>query len=117
LGIWNTRVEEIRSRYPHLRTVVLVKSNDLLKLTAFEFDTIRYDAEQFEWKWNKGGNLEGWRSERHFFTWQPHGSQFTIIEQVPDDKVCIKLRQPEAVNEEEILKAIGFDDSWVEVVK
>lgn len=47
LDIWNERVSAIREKFKHLRTVVLVKSDDLLTLAVFEFETIRYDPELF----------------------------------------------------------------------
>jgi len=48
LFIWNERVTSIREKYQNLRTIVLVKSNDLTQLAVFEFDTIRYDPELFD---------------------------------------------------------------------
>jgi len=115
-NIWNARVDSIRSKHKYVRTVVLIKSNDLLKLTIFETETLRYDPNLFEWKWNQRGNLEGWKDRFHKFTWQLHGSQFTIIEQVPDLKLCIKLKSPGKINQDDLFKTIGFDDSWVEVI-
>src|SRR4030042_1742692 len=55
-----------------------VKSSDLTKLNVFEFDTVRYEPDLFEWKWNRNENLEGYSKSQmeHIFTWQPHGSQF-----------------------------------------
>ncbi len=47
LSIWNERISSIREKYKHLRTVVLIKSNDLLTVAVFEFETIRYDPELF----------------------------------------------------------------------
>lgn len=116
LNIWNARVEAIRAKYPHVRTVVLIKSNDLLNLTIFETETVRYDPDLYQWKPNKNGNLQGWRGDEHCFTWQPHGSQFTIVEKVPDNKICIKLRDPGKIKEKDVLKILGVDDSWIEVV-
>ena len=80
LDIWNERVSAVREKFQNLRTVVLVKSNDLTEVVIFEFDTIRYDPELFVWEWNKNGNLRGIEKSttQHRFTWQPHGSQFTI---------------------------------------
>jgi hypothetical protein len=116
LNIWNARVESIRAKYSHVRTVVLIKSNDLLELTIFEVETVRYDVELYNWRTNRNGNLEGWKGAEHCFTWQPHGSQFTIVEKVPDNKVCIRLRNPGKIEESTVLDMIGFDDSWVEVI-
>jgi len=117
LDIWNERVTSIREKYKNLRTVVLVKSNDLSQLAVFEFDTIRYDPELFSFLWNKNGNLEGYKKNTKIkqFTWQPHGSQFTITEQVPKDTLIIKLKKPDDLDKTEILKAIGFDESWVTI--
>lgn len=86
LDIWNERVSAVREKFKHLRTVVLVKSGDLSEVVVFEFETIRYDNELFTWEWNKNKNLVGREKKtgEHRFTWQPHGSQFTIIEDVPE---------------------------------
>lgn len=117
LEIWNERVSAIREKYKHLRTVVLVKSNDLSQVAVFEFDTIRYDPELFNFIWNKNGNLEGFLkgTKDKQFVWQPHGSQFTIIEKVPEETLILKIKQPEILDKEKILTAIGFDKSWVTI--
>jgi hypothetical protein len=119
LEIWNERVTSIREKYKNLRTVVLVKSNDLSQVAVIEFDTIRYDPELFEFSWNKNGNLEGYikGTDDKQFVWQPHGSQFTIIEKVPKSSLILKLKQPETLDKNKILNAIGFDKSWVTVEK
>ncbi|MFV0604222.1 MAG: hypothetical protein ACK5NK_00130 [Niabella sp.] len=97
----------------------MVKSNDLTEVVVFEFGTIRYDPELFTWEWNKNGNLRGIEksTEEHHFTWQPHGSQFTIIEEIPEENLLVKIREPEILNKEDILKAMGFDKSWITVTK
>ena len=53
----------------------------------------------------------------HRFTWQPHGSQFTIIEEIPEDSLLIKIKEPEMLNKEDVLKALGFDKSWISITK
>lgn len=85
----------------------------------FEFDTVRYDYELYTWKWNKNNNLEGIekRTGEHRFTWQPHGSQFTIIEEVPSNSIIIRVKQPTTLDKEQILKALGFDNSWITVTQ
>lgn len=117
LEIWNERVSSIREKYKYLRTVVLLKSDDLSEVVVFEFDTIRYDYELYNWEWNKNGNLKGTniKTNEHCFTWQPNGSQFTIVEEVPEKCLIIKIKQPEKLDKDAILKALGFDKSWVTV--
>lgn len=117
LEIWNERVSAIREKFKNLRTVVLVKSNDLSQVAVFEFDTIRYDSELYDFIWNPRGNLEGFEkgTKTKRFTWQPHGSQFTIHENVPEETLILNIKQPEKLDKEEILKTIGFDKSWVTI--
>lgn len=118
LGIWNERVSSIRAIYKFARTVVLVKSRAFDEYLVFETDTIRYDPEMHVFSWNARGNLEGHdkRTGRHAFTWQPHGSQLTIIESIPRDRMHIRIRVPEQLKREQVLGAIGFDESWTTVV-
>lgn len=119
LDIWNERVSAVREKFANLRTVVLIKSSDLNEVVVFEFDTIRYDPELFTWEWNKNSNLIGIEKskEEHRFTWQPHGSQFTIIEDVPGKSLDIRIKQPKALDKEKILRALGFDKSWITVTR
>jgi hypothetical protein len=118
LAIWNERVAGIRKLYRHVRTVVLIKSDDLLELAAFEFETIFYPAGQYWWQWNERNNLEGFSEEtdQHIFTWQPHGSQFTIIENVPKERLAIKIKEPPQLDRNGVLQSIKFDESWIQIL-
>lgn len=118
LEIWNERVSAVRQVYKFVRTVVLVKSKDYQDYLLFEFDTIRYDAELYYFKWNSRGNLEGYEksTDEHKFTWQPSGSQFTIIEKIPEARLHISIRKPQPLAKEEVLKTLHFDNSWYRVV-
>lgn len=118
LEIWNERVSSIREKYKNLRTIVLIKSSSLNEVVVFEFETIRYDYELYSWKLNDNKNLVGTdkRTSEHRFTWQPHGSQFTIIEDVSDKALIIKIKQPPNLDKGKILQALGFDDSWITVI-
>lgn len=117
LSIWNERVAAVKKNYLHMRTVVLLKSDDLLELALFEFDTEIYPAESFHWAWNQRGNLEGMdKRDMHRFTWQPHGSQFTIVEDVPDDRLAIRIKAPALMSREQVTSALGFNNSWVEIL-
>jgi len=119
LDIWNERVSSIREKFNQLRTVVLIKSNDLLEVVVFEFETIRFDPELYYWEWNKNGNLVGFDQDakEHRFTWQPHGSQFTIKEDVPRDALIVKIKSPPKTEKEGLLENIGFKRNWVKVIK
>ena len=118
LAIWNERVASIRKFYRHVRTIVLIKSNNLLELSAFEFDTVIYPHDQYWWQWNEHNNLEGFNksADQHIFTWQPHGSQFTIIENVPKERLAIRIKKPPKLDRNAVLESINFDESWVEVL-
>lgn len=118
LEIWNERVSAVRQIYKFVRTVVLVKAKDYSEYLVFELDTVRHDPELYFFVWNRNNNLEGYEkgSEKHKFTWQPSGSQFTIIEEIPEGKWHIKIRKPELVDKDTILEAVKFDSSWYDVV-
>jgi hypothetical protein len=118
LEIWNERVASVRKLYKHVRTVVLIKSDDLQELAVFETDTILYPKDQFVWQWNDNENLEGLdiQSHAHKFTWQPHGSQFTIIEDVPPNRLAIRIKAPPKLAKSDVINAVKFDPSWVQVI-
>jgi hypothetical protein len=115
LEIWNERVISVRSQYESLRTVVLLKAEDLLEASVFEFQTQLYDPSDFDWSWNIRRNLEGRLKStgEHRFTWQPHGSQFTIIEPITEKRLAIGIRQPPPLNPEKVLETLEVDRSWV----
>jgi len=117
LGIWNERVSGVRQLFKFVRTVVLVKSKDFTDYLIFETDTVRYDPELYYFKWNNKGNLEGFdkATNNHKFTWQPHGSQFTIIEEIPPERLHITVKKPDKVDKELILKSIGYSADWVKI--
>ena len=118
LGIWNERVSAVREHFKFVRTVVLVKSKDYQDFLVFEFDTVRYDPELYYFAWNHRGNLEGYEkaTDEHRFTWQPSGSQFTIIEKIPERRLHIKIKKPAPLDKEEVLKTLKFDKSWYSIV-
>ena len=118
IDIYNNRVTAIRSRYENLRTVVLIKSNDLSQVAVYEFDTVMYVPQAFSFKWNSRNNLEGFDkiTGEKKFTWQPHGSQFTIHEQIPNDILILKIKPPTTIDKELVMKAIGFSEDWVTIV-
>lgn len=118
LNIWNERVNIAQDYYNPLRTSVLVRSNDLLSFTLFEEENHRYVANQYRWEENRNGNLIGINIEtgETCFTWQPHGSQFTIHTKLPTNAVKFKIKQPPKLDVEETLRQINFSDDWVEIL-
>lgn len=55
-------------------------------------------------------------SEQHKFTWQPHGSQFTILYDLPSSVKKFKVKRPPVFDFENMIKEIGFDESWVTIL-
>lgn len=119
LQIWNERVSAVRQVFKFVRTVVLVKAKDFSEYLVFELDTVRYDPELYFFEWNKNKNLQGFdkATKTHKFTWQPSGSQFTFIEEIPENRWHIKIKRPDLVDKDTILESVKFDSSWYNVVK
>ncbi|MDY2951109.1 MAG: hypothetical protein SOT04_03625, partial [Eubacteriales bacterium] len=119
LDIWNERVSGVRQIFKFVRTVVLVKSKDFSDFLIFETDTIRYDPELYYFVWNRRGNLEGYLKSDHIhkFTWQPHGSQFTIIEQIPENRLHVQIKKPITVDKSVILKSVGYSKDWIHILE
>ena len=115
LQIWNARVEEATQQYPHLRTIILVRDMVNFRFKLFEQQTVQFDPADYTWRLNARRNFEGRsvQENRHTFTWQPHGSQFTIIRQVGGSARSFRVRRPDALESEQFLNNLGFDDSWV----
>ena len=117
LGIWNERVNIATDHYSQVRTAVLVRSEDMLSYRLFEEETGRYRTTDFKWSVNSNGNLIGKDSiGRIRFTWQPHGSQFTVHTIVPADSVKFRIKMPPKLSPDEVLTSIKFDPSWVTII-
>lgn len=119
LGIWNERVNIAYDSYNPVRTSVLVRSSDLLSYCLFEEENHRYRTSDYVWEANSNGNLIGKRIDTGevCFTWQPHGSQFTIHTRIPENAVRFTLKRPPLLAKEDVLKVIRFDASWVEIFR
>lgn len=64
------------------------------------------------------GNLIGLdHNEKICFTWKPHGSQFTIHTEVPNEAVKFRVKQPPTLQKNDVHKGIHFDESWVTILK
>lgn len=118
LSIWNERINIATDHYSSVRTAVLVRSYDCLSYRLFEEDTQRFRTTDYHWDVNSNGNLIGLdRNERVCFTWQPHGSQFTIHTEVPESAIKFQIKQPPTISKTDVLKVVEFDESWVQIIK
>lgn len=117
LGIWNERVNIAHDHFNPVRTSVLVRSENMLDYCIFEEDTCRYRTSNYTWEENRNGNLIGIHKDtgETCFTWQPHGSQFTIHSTIPADAVRFSIKKPPLLTHADILKTINFDPSWVKI--
>lgn len=121
LAIWNERISIALDYYKRLRTIVLIRSNDLLSYTLFEEPAKRFDTSKYIWNENRNGNLIA----RHIsddetitrFTWQPHGSQFTIHAQVPEKARKFTISEPPVMKRDDVLDTIGYCDDWVHIIQ
>lgn len=117
LGIWNERVNIATDTFDSLRTAILIREINKLEFTLFEVDAHKYPTNEYEWQVNKNNNFLGVDKTRrsHRFTWQPHGSQFTILYDVPASAVHFKIRRPPVLDFMKSLEQIGFDETWVTI--
>lgn len=118
LNIWNERVNIAQDYYNPVRTLILVRSDDLLTFSLFEEENHRFIASSYRWKENKNNNLEGYEIEtgNKKFTWQPHGSQFTIHTKIPQNAIKFKIKHPPKLDIEKTLQQIDFNYDWIEIL-
>lgn len=93
----------------------MLRSDDLTTYTLFEIEAYEIDSKTITWSVNNNGNFEGHVNGTHCFTWQPDGSQFTIIYSVPDDALRFTIKKPEPLDFDVVIKEIGFNQSWVTI--
>lgn len=117
LRIWNERVNIALDKFDSLRTCILIRNVNTLEFTLFETETHRYIPRNYVWRVNRNNNLEGYhiQSNKHMFTWQPHGSQFTIKHDVPVAAVRFKVRRPPILDFEKTMEQIGFNENWITI--
>lgn len=116
LAIWNSRVDIAFAHFPRVRVSVLIRDEELSQFTIYEEYLEHFNIADFVWSENKRGNFEGVNrtTGKKQFIWQPHGSQFTIISDVPATATHFRVRKPALLSKQETLSALGFDSSWVE---
>jgi len=120
LRIWNERVNQSLNEHDDLRVVVLMRNMDALEFTLFEYEAGRYTPSNFYWETNSRGNFQGYEKaySGHCFTWQPHGSQFTVIKHVPGSAYKWRIKKhPGIIEARHILNLVRFKDDWIERVR
>lgn len=118
LSIWNARVNEAMREFEDLRVAVLIRNMQTRDFVLFEEEAQRFVPDEFEWTFNRRHNLEGRdrTTGQHRFTWQPHGSQFTVIRRVPPSARQFSIPQDiPTVNPSAIFAAIQFQPDWIQV--
>ena len=119
LGVWNARVNEALNAHDDLRIFVMMRNMSTLQFNLFEFEATRYVPAHFQWQLNDRNNFQGHdvQTGAHFFTWQPHGSQFTILHHVPASAYRFRInRTPGVLTEQGVLETVGFEENWIEPV-
>ncbi|HML94370.1 MAG TPA: hypothetical protein PKC29_02950 [Thermodesulfobacteriota bacterium] len=119
LSIWNERVNQSLNEHDDLRIVVLMRNMDTLEFTLFEFEAGRYVPSNYTWQENRNNNFEGFdaKTGEHCFTWQPHGSQFTVFKSVPASAYRFRItKHPGLIEPQHVLRLIQFNDDWIERV-
>lgn len=116
LEIWNQRVQIALDNFNPVRTVVLIRNNDMSEFCIFEEQCIMYPVNHYQWEQNQNGNFIGKLGNRTCFTWQPDGSQFTIHTEVPTNAIKFRVRHPSPIPIDEMLELVGFEDNWVEIL-
>ena len=117
LGVWNARVNEALHDHDDLRIFVIIRNMDDLEFTMFEHEAVRFIPNDYQWSLNDQENFEARDAQGvHCFTWQPHGSQFTMILHVPGSAYRFRIRRPAVIQEKTILDMVKFDESWIEHV-
>jgi hypothetical protein len=118
LNIWNERVNIAKDEYTNLRSAILIRNVNKLEFLLFESEINRFITKEYSWKVNKNGNIEGTdiTHGNHKFTWQPHGSQFTIYYSVPSSAIKFQIKRPPVLDFNKTMEQIGFDKSWITII-
>lgn len=119
LRIWNARVDESLNEHDDLRIFVMVRNMSTLEFLLMETEATRYVPSEYVWSKNANGNLIGKDIHRgeHRFSWQPHGSQFTVLHHVPASAYRFRItHKPGLIEESRVLELIQFDESWIQPV-
>ena len=118
LAIWNSRLNASRCTHADLRVLVLIRNMQSKEFVLFEDETRQYIPANYAWKLNENGNIQGHQvsDDRHCFTWQFHGGQFTIVRDVPGSARCFRINKDVSpIPEKDVLQAINYQQNWIQL--
>ncbi|MCY4146405.1 MAG: hypothetical protein OXF90_08085 [Chloroflexi bacterium] len=119
LSIWNQRVNAALDEHSDMRVMILIRNIETQEFVLFEEEAHRFVPDEYRWEENKRKNFCGYDrlTNKQRFTWQPHGSQFTVHRDVPHSARKFKItRSVPLVEPDVVLDYIQFRDNWVEIV-
>ena len=120
LSIWNARVNEALDEHDDLRIIVLLRNIETREFVLFEEEARRFAPSEYDWSFTDKGNLKGShrQSHLHTFTWQFHGSQFTVFRDVPSSARRFKIiPDVPMVSPDAILDALKFNEDWIGIIQ
>ena len=94
----------------------MVKCPNLNRIVIFEKETELYQSADFRWEWNSRKNLNGFAGNKKIFTWQPHGSQFTLNDiAIPQNASVIDIGSSKKLSKDDILTLAEWSDKKFKV--
>ncbi len=119
LEIYNARIDEAREQHDDIRLVVMIRNWEALEFVLFERPLVPVVVNEYQWAVNERNNLIGYVTDPQVkaFTWQPHGSQFTVHEPVPHATAEFRLRkEPSMLTMADVLGFVKFKPSWIDIL-
>ena len=87
-----------------------------LQFTLYERAIVPLAVNNYRWQLNKNNNFHAYEGDNHVFTWQPHGSQFTIIEDVPMSATKLRIKKyPGILAMTHVFRLLRFKPDWIEM--
>ncbi len=117
LNIYNERINKAKWDHDDCRMVVLIRHMAAQEFTIFERPIVPFVANDYQWQVNQNNNLVGLLGDMQMFTWQPHGSQFTIHENIPASATRFRIKQqPLMLQMIHVLRLVRFRPDWIEIL-
>ena len=119
LDIYNARINKAKWDHDDIRLVVLIRNMNAQEFTLFERPIAPLVVNNYQWELNAKRNLCGYdHNGDHVFTWQHHGSQFTIHETIPASATRFRInREPGLLEKQHVLRLVRFKPDWIEIIQ